>query len=440
MASFSAGTTFTDGVANDVTAAKLAALVNAATPTSGLIQDRTAETAIAVNDTLLIGDASDSNNLKRMTVDNFAGTLPTATITSGTITNLASTTGTIATLNSTTGTIATLNSTTGTIATLNSTTGTIATLNSTTGTIATLNSTTPTFLGAITASTNTINVGSGQIFKDASGNFGVGTTSPSSYGKLAVVSSDNTEATVIESLISNNLSAKLKLGFNRVVGDNATAANASLDLGVTSYPQAIHLDSSGQVGIGTTSPNEALHINGSTNLKSAIRLQNQGTNFGFIGTEAARVGSGSSNNLSISSFGTNSIVLSSETTERLRIDSSGDCLVTSNARLGYGAGSGGTVTQVTSKTTGVTLNKPTGQITMHNANLANTATVRFALTNSFISAVDILAVNAASFAGYTTTCENTATGAATIRVTNVSGGGLAEAVILQFVVIKGSAT
>jgi hypothetical protein len=107
MASFTAGTTFVDGVSNDVTAAKLAALVNAATPTSGLIQDRTAETAIAVNDTLLIGDASDGNNLKRITVDNFAGTLPTATITSGTITNLASTTGTIAT-----GVIPTLTSTT----------------------------------------------------------------------------------------------------------------------------------------------------------------------------------------------------------------------------------------------------------------------------------------------------------------------------------------
>ena len=195
MASFSAGTTFTDGVANDVTAAKLAALVNAATPTSGLIQDRTAETTIDVNDTLLVGDASDSNNLKRMTVANFAGTLPTATITSGTITtlnsttgtittgviptltsstatfgtttstaatitsgtitNLASTTGTIATLNSTTGTIATLNSTTGTIATLNSTTGTIATLNSTTGTIATLNSTTGT-ISTLTSSTATV--------------------------------------------------------------------------------------------------------------------------------------------------------------------------------------------------------------------------------------------------------------------------------------------
>ena len=128
MANFTAGTSFSDGVTNDVTAAKLNALVADAVPTSNL--------------------------------------------------SLNSTTGTIATFNSTTGTIATLNSTTGTIATLNSTTGTIATLNSTTGTIATLNSTTPTFLGAITASTNTINVGSGQIYKDASGNVGVGTASP----------------------------------------------------------------------------------------------------------------------------------------------------------------------------------------------------------------------------------------------------------------------
>ena len=69
MASFNAGVSFSDGVANDVTAAKLGQLVTAATPTSGFIQDRTAETVTATNDTLLIGDASDSNNLKRITVD-----------------------------------------------------------------------------------------------------------------------------------------------------------------------------------------------------------------------------------------------------------------------------------------------------------------------------------------------------------------------------------
>ena len=88
MASFSAGTTFTDGVANDVTAAKLAALVNAATPTSGLIQDRTAETTIASNDTLLFGDASASDDLKRITVSNLFKTdvsITSATGTAGTV-------------------------------------------------------------------------------------------------------------------------------------------------------------------------------------------------------------------------------------------------------------------------------------------------------------------------------------------------------------------
>lgn len=88
MASFSAGTTFTDGVANDVTAAKLAALVNAATPTSGLIQDRTAETTIASNDTLLFGDASASDALKRITVSNLFKTdvsITSATGTAGTV-------------------------------------------------------------------------------------------------------------------------------------------------------------------------------------------------------------------------------------------------------------------------------------------------------------------------------------------------------------------
>jgi hypothetical protein len=130
MASFTAGTTFVDGVANDVTAAKLAALVNNATPTSGLIQDRTAETITATNDSLLFGDASDSNTLKRITVANFAQTLPTAKITTGTIDagTFGTTTSTAATI--TTGTITNLNSTTGTVATLNSTTATIPTLTS----------------------------------------------------------------------------------------------------------------------------------------------------------------------------------------------------------------------------------------------------------------------------------------------------------------------
>ena len=43
--------------------------------------------------------------------------------------------------------------------------------------------------------------------------------------------------------------------------------------------------------------------------------------------------------------------------EKFRIDNAGNVLVTSSGGLGYGTGSGGTVTQATSRTTGVTLNK-----------------------------------------------------------------------------------
>jgi len=217
MASFSAGTTFTDGVANDVTAAKLAALVNAATPTSGFIQDRTAESTIAADDTLLFGDFSDSSNLKRMTVANFAGTLPTATIT---------------------------------------------TLNSTTGTIATLNSTTPTFLGAITASTNTINVGSGQIFKDATGNVGVGTSSPAT--KLSVVASANSGINVTNGTMTG-------IFFNSsdtliAIGSTSNHPVAFL----TNNAESLRIDTSGGVTIAGLAGSGSRAVNASaTGLLSA---------------------------------------------------------------------------------------------------------------------------------------------------------------------------
>src|SRR5262249_33804889 len=65
------------------------------------------------------------------------------------------------------------------------------------------------------------------------------------------------------------------------------------------------------------------------------------------------------------------------------------------AGIGYqtGAGAGGTVTQATSKSTGVTLNKITGAITMNAAALAAATSVTFTVTDSSVAATDAVVAN-----------------------------------------------
>ncbi len=109
--------------------------------------------------------------------------------------------------------------------------------------------------------------------------------------------------------------------------------------------------------------------------------------------------------------------------------------------IGYGPGAGGTVTQATSKSTAVTLNKPSGQITMNAASLAAGASVTFLLNSTSINYTDVLSValviGVGGYSNYriTATC---LTGAAAITVWNVTGASLSEAVVLQYVLHKGA--
>jgi len=140
----------------------------------------------------------------------------------------------------------------------------------------------------------------------------------------------------------------------------------------------------------------------------------------------------------------NALVLKTNSTERLRIDTSGNVLVTGSGGLGYGTGSGGTVTQLTSKATAVTLNKPSGQIVMNNASLAAGATVFFYLNNNTIGTTDTCVASLSwNVLGNATiyqieTSPYGAGGVAMIAVKNLTGGALADAITLNFVVIKGS--
>jgi hypothetical protein len=114
-------------------------------------------------------------------------------------------------------------------------------------------------------------------------------------------------------------------------------------------------------------------------------------------------------------------------------------LGSTESAVGYSTGTGGAVTQITSKATGVTLNKRCGQITMNNASLNAAAEVSFTLTNSVITATDVVMIcigSGATAGAYNVQCDAVAAGSCRISIGNMSSGSLGEAIVLNFVVIK----
>ena len=105
--------------------------------------------------------------------------------------------------------------------------------------------------------------------------------------------------------------------------------------------------------------------------------------------------------------------------------------------FGYVSGTG-TITQATNKATGVTLNSPSGQITLNGAALAANTTVSFTLTNSSITANDILILNhlSAGTAGSYLLNAQAGAGSASINVRNITAGSLSEAIVIGFAVIQ----
>lgn len=112
---------------------------------------------------------------------------------------------------------------------------------------------------------------------------------------------------------------------------------------------------------------------------------------------------------------------------------------TAGKSIGYTSGLGGAVTQATSKSTGVTLNKVCGQITTHDASLAAAAEVAFTVTNSFVAATDVVVASIASGAtagAYNLQVSAVAAGSFDLAIGNMSAGSLGEAIVINFAVIK----
>jgi hypothetical protein len=113
-------------------------------------------------------------------------------------------------------------------------------------------------------------------------------------------------------------------------------------------------------------------------------------------------------------------------------------ITTSAGKIGYTVGAGGVVSQATSRTSSVTLNYPTGQITLFTTTLAANTATSFTLSNSYIAANDHVIVTQVGGTAALYICQAiAATGSATISIRNPTVAITAsESPVLKFTVVS----
>lgn len=207
-------------------------------------------------------------------------------------------------------------------------------------------------------------------------------------------------------------------------------------------------------GTVTSNSANALAIgpNGATNpvIKVDASASSCATGVEIVGAAAAggaslrAISSGTNEALSINAKGSGAINIGDVSTGAVAVTpattfASSAKSTSATAGVGYGTGAGGTVTQGTSRTTGVTLNKVCGAITLVSA--AGSATpASFTVTNSAVAATDTVVVNQKSGTDKYI-IEVTALGAGSFEITSyTTGGTTTEQPVFNFSVIKAVAS
>ena len=244
----------------------------------------------------------------------------------------------------------------------------------------------------LTGGTGVITIGTNQIYKDASGNVGIGNTAANVNDQVGsvrplLVSSSDTVTTIAGSKA------------NIVIGNSDTTTSNTSQLSFAAI----------------TGANSTYFASAAINCVFGARTNGQYPTGQLV-------------------FST-STALNSAPTEKFRIDNTGNALVTGAGGLGYGTGSGGTVAQGTSRTTGVTLNKSNGAITMFSA-AGSVVAATFTVTNSVVAATDTIHLSQKSGTNLYVLLV-TAVAAGSFNVTFYTTGGVAtDAPVINFSVIK----
>ena len=332
------------------------------------------------------------------------------------------------------------------------------------------------FAGAVTSDTSIWNLGSGQFYKDVAGNIGLGLVPSGSYhlqiqrASTAVYASSSAAAAVPSGylLMSGANSATATDGTSTLFvlsATNSTGSGSIVYYGLVNGPTA-SFASNFVIGrrTGSTAYSESFRVNtagetisGNGDAVAApaagVFRATDGSGTDIAGASlTVRAGKGTGAGapgsliFQTSTAGTTGTTLQTATT-RLTISAT---TITSTlpvlqssatGGLGYSTGAGGTVTQLTSKATGVTLSKPTGQITTAADALAAGAVVSFTLTNTLLAATDNITVQRQSggtAGAYRVWVDSVAAGSCVVCIENRSASSLSEALVLNMNLHKGA--